>query len=79
MDRSVRKRSGEMQDFDAAKLTESLRRAGATEPHARIVSEIVAKSAQDGADTSDIRRLAATELGRLDNASARRYEAFAKQ
>jgi transcriptional regulator NrdR family protein len=79
MDRSVTKRSGDREGFNAAKLTDSLKRAGASEAHARVVSEIVANSAQDGADTTDIRRLAASELKRLDGASARRYEAYAKQ
>jgi 2-phosphoglycerate kinase len=75
----LRKRSGELEEFSEAKLRASLTSAGASEEHARTVSESVARSSTEGMATAEIRRLAASELGRLDNTAAQKYEAFTKR
>ena len=74
----LRKRSGELEEFDAAKLEGSLTRAGASQEHAHAVSEIVARNLRDGMDSMEIRRLAAAELSGRDNAAAQRYEQWAR-
>jgi hypothetical protein len=75
----LKKRSGELEDFDAAKLRAFLTRAGASDEHARRVSEIVAHSCREGMETTEIRRLAASELSQMDTAAAQRYETFTKR
>jgi hypothetical protein len=70
----LRKRSGELEEFDSAKLEASLARAGASQEHAHAVSEIVAHNLREGMESMEIRRLAAAELSGRDNAAAQRYE-----
>ena len=58
----VKKRSGEVQDFDRRKLEESVKKAGATEETARRVAERVQPI--EGMDTAQIRTKVAEELRR---------------
>ncbi len=74
----VKKRSGTMQDFEGAKLKASLRKAGAREEHATKVAGTVKGKVREGIVTSEIKRMAATELRGMDAAAAQRYEAFKK-
>ena len=75
----LRKRSGGLEDFDEAKLRASMGKAGATDEHARRASEIVARDFREGMESSELRRMAASELSKMDKASARKYEAFTNQ
>ena len=72
----VKKRSGEYEDFNQAKLEASLRSAGAEEEQASRISELVARSLQDGTETDDIRAMAAAELSQIDEDAAQRYQSF---
>lgn len=67
----VRKRSGELQEFDRTKLIESMRRAGADEQVARGIAEKTA--VVDGASTMDIRRDVVEELRKLNEDVAEAY------
>jgi 2-phosphoglycerate kinase len=75
----LKKRSGELEEFSAAKLKESLARAGASEDSAKRVTEIIARNLREGMESAEVRRMAATELGRMEPAAAERYEAFTKR
>ncbi|MDH5754048.1 MAG: ATP cone domain-containing protein [Candidatus Bathyarchaeota archaeon] len=74
----VKKRSGDMQEFDRAKLKRSLKKAGAKEEHATKVAETVAGTLREGMTTAEIKRMAATELRRMDQRAAQTYETFRK-
>ena len=69
----VEKRS---EEFDTAKLKDSLIRAGAKEEQAAKVAEAVASRAWEGMTTAEIRRRAATELRRMDQEAATEYETY---
>lgn len=56
----IRKKSGELQEFDRRKLEESIRHAGASSEVARRVSEKIQPS--EGMSTQDIKRRVADEL-----------------
>lgn len=58
----VRKRSGEMEEFDRRKLEESIRRAGASDETARRVAERIRPS--EGVSTEELRRMVSQELRR---------------
>jgi transcriptional regulator NrdR family protein len=75
---NVRKRSGELESFDSAKLEASLTSAGAKSEYASKVSETVARELSEGMATEEIKRVAARELGAYDRTAAQRYEAFSK-
>jgi transcriptional regulator NrdR family protein len=75
----VRKRSGELEGFDASKLEASLTSAGAKTEFASKISEAVARELSEGIATADIRRMAVRELGTYDRSAAQRYEAFSKR
>jgi hypothetical protein len=67
----VKKRSGEMQEYDRSKLEESMKRAGAKEDVARRVAERI--PAAEGLATEEIRRKVAEELRKEDSVSADAY------
>ena len=67
-----------VEDFDWAKLKDSLVRAGANEDHATKVAKKVGSTAWDGMTTAEVKRLAATELRRMDEKSATVYETYRK-
>ena len=71
----VMKRS---EDFDRAKLEASLKKAGAREEHATKVAETVARTVWEGVTTAEIKRLATTELRRMDPKAATVYETYNK-
>ena len=71
----VKKRS---EEFDKAKLKLSLEKAGARQEHATEIAETVALRAREGMTTAEIKRLAATELRRMDPKAATVYETFKK-
>ena len=75
----LKKRTGEFEEFSEAKLRASLLSAGASEEHARKVCEIVASRSSEGMQTAEVRRMAATELSRMDSAAAQKYETFARR
>ena len=75
----VRKRSGELEGFDASKLEASLTNAGAKSEFASRISETVASELTEGMATAEIRRIAAEKLGAFDRTAAQRYEAFSKR
>jgi len=75
---NVRKRSGELESFDAGKLEASLTSAGAKTEYATKVSETIARELSEGMATTEIRQIAARELGAFDSTAARRYEASSK-
>jgi hypothetical protein len=56
----IRKKSGELQEFDRRKLEESIRRAGASQDVAKRIAERIQTS--EGMSTQDIRRRVADEL-----------------
>ena len=66
------------EDFDWAKLKASLVKAGAKEEHATQVAETVRCTAWDGMTTEEVKRLAATELRRMDEKSATVYRNYRK-
>jgi transcriptional regulator NrdR family protein len=74
----VKKRSAVMKDFDKAKLKASLKKAGAKEEHATKVVGIVSPKVREGMTTAEIKRMAATELRKLDPKAAQAYETFKK-
>lgn len=67
----VRKRTGEMQEFDRRKLEESLRKAGASDETARRVAERVRPI--EGTSTEDLRRMVSQELRRENAALSGAY------
>jgi len=71
----VKKRS---ENFDRAKLKDSLRKAGAKEEHATKVAETVERRAWEGITTTEIKELATTELRRIDPKAATVYETYEK-
>jgi len=75
----VKKRAGQTQNFDKAKLKRSLMRAGATEAHATKCADTVAVKVREGMTTAEIKRMAAGELGRLDRRAADTYLTFKKE
>jgi len=66
------------EDFDWAKLKASLVKAGAKEEHATKVAKKIEYAAWDGMTTDEVRRLAAVELGRMDEESATVYANYRK-
>jgi hypothetical protein len=68
---NIRKKSGELQEFDRRKLEESMKRAGASEEVARRVSERIQPS--EGQSTDEIRKRVAEELRREDPATSGAY------
>jgi len=66
------------EDFDWAKLKASLVKAGAKEEHATKVAETVRYTAWDGMTTAEVKRLAATELNRMDEKAATVYKTYRK-
>jgi transcriptional regulator NrdR family protein len=72
----VNKRS---EDFDKEKLEESLKRAGAREEHALLVADSVARRVQEEISTVEIRKMAATELRRVDAKAATVYEEYPRR
>jgi 2-phosphoglycerate kinase len=72
----VEKRSGEMEEFDMAKLEASLTSAGARPEEATRIAQAIAKTVTEGTETAELMMRAATELRRIDPAAAKRYEAF---
>ena len=72
---NVKKR---FEEFDRAKLKASLRKAGAKEEHATKVAERVSRTVWEGMTTTEIKRLAATELRRVDPKAATVYETYNK-
>lgn len=79
----IRKKSGELQEFDRRKLEESIRRAGASSDVVKRVAERIQPS--EGLSTQDLRRTVADELRSENMAlsgaymSARRLRARAAQ
>jgi len=74
----VKKRSGETETFDEAKLETSLTKAGAKKEHAAKITEMVARIFREGMETTQIKERAATELSKTDPAAAHRYQTFTK-
>lgn len=70
----VKKRDGSTEEFDSEKLRDSMLNAGATVDNAKKVADTVADRVGDGTRTEEIKRLAGTELRRLDPTAAQRYE-----
>ena len=66
------------EDFDWAKLKASLIKSGAKEEHATKVAKKVEYTAWDGMTTDEVKRLAAVELGRMDEESATVYANYRK-
>jgi len=79
----IRKKSGELQEFDRRKLGESIRRAGASQDVAKRIAERIQPS--EGMSSQDVRRRVADELRNENMAlsgayvSARRLRARAAQ
>jgi Holliday junction resolvase-like predicted endonuclease len=69
----VRKNDGELVPFDAKKLSEALRRSGASEENIRIVDAQVAKVLYDGITTRKIYQLAYSILRKVSDHSAGRF------
>lgn len=67
----IKKRSGEMQEFDRGKLEESIRRAGASDETARRVAERVRPA--DGTSTDELRKMVSQELKRENSALSGAY------
>lgn len=67
----VKKRSGEMQEYDRSKLEESMKRAGAKEDVARRIAERI--PAAEGLATEEIRRKVTEELRKEDPVNADAY------
>lgn len=67
----VRKRSGEMEEFDRRKLEESIRRAGASDETARRVADRIRPS--EGVSTDELRRMVSQELRRESEALSGAY------
>jgi hypothetical protein len=72
----IKKRSGEMQEFDRQKLEESIRRAGASDEAARRVAERVRPV--EGTTTEELRRMVSQELGRENSALSGAYTSTRK-
>ena len=75
---NVRKRSGELQDFDPAKLEASMTNAGAKSEYAAKISERIARQISEGMATADIVTMVAMELSAYDRNAAQRYEAYSR-
>jgi hypothetical protein len=70
----VRKNTGDLVPFDAAKLGEALRRSGASESETNSVIRQVTESLYEGITTKKIYQLAYSILRKLSNRSAGRYK-----
>jgi len=69
---TIRKRHDRTEEFDADKLTASLRAAGAEERHVEEVVNMV--EATPGMTVNEIRSLVSAELGRRDPAAAEMFD-----
>lgn len=67
----VKKRSGEMQEFNRSKLEESVKRAGAKEDVAKRIAEKIVAS--EGMTTEQLRQKVGEELRAVDSMSADAY------
>ena len=67
----IKKRSGEMQEFDKRKLEQSVKRAGASEEVARRVAEKITPS--EGLSTEELRRSVSQELKRENESLSGAY------
>jgi transcriptional regulator NrdR family protein len=76
---NVRKRTGELESFDASKLRSSLTSAGARSGDASEVSANVELQLREGMATAEIKEIAARALGAYSSTAAQKYEAFAKR
>ena len=74
----VKKRSGVLQEFDKAKLKNSLKKVGAKEEHATKVADKVAGKVKEGTTTVEIREWCITELRPLDAKAAKAYQEYKK-
>jgi transcriptional regulator NrdR family protein len=74
----VKKRSGVLQEFDKAKLKNSLKRVGAKEEHVTKVADKVAGKVKEGTTTVEIREWCITELRPLDAKAAKAYQEYKK-
>jgi transcriptional regulator NrdR family protein len=74
----VKKRSGMMQEFDKAKLKNSLKKAGTKEDHATKVSDKIAGKVKEGTTTVEIWEWCVTELKPLDSKASKSYEGYKK-
>ena len=68
----VKKRSGELQEFDRTRLTESMKRAGADERIAKDVAEKMFVA--EGTPTAEIRKHVADELRKVNPSVAEAYQ-----
>jgi transcriptional regulator NrdR family protein len=67
-----------MQEFDKAKLKNSLKKAGAKEEHATKVADKIAGKVKDGTETVEIWEWVVTELKPLDPKAAEAYRTYKK-
>jgi hypothetical protein len=67
----VKKRSGELQEFDPERLVQSMKRAGADEQVAKSIAEKV--QVTEGASTLDLRRFVVNELRNVNAEAAAAY------
>lgn len=69
----MKKRSGELQEFDRRKLVESMKRAGASEQVAEQIAAKAQTQVAEGATTIELRKLAADELRKVNESVAEEY------
>jgi hypothetical protein len=69
----VKKRSGDLQEFDLRKLAESMKRAGASEQVAQQIAAKAQTQAAEGASTVELRKFVAEELRRANESLGEAY------
>ena len=74
----VKKRSKVLQEFDKAKLKNSLKKAGAKEEHVVKVADKIAGKVKEGTPTVEIWEWCITELKPLDAKAAKAYKEYKK-
>ncbi len=72
----IRKRDGDMEEFDRDKLELSMLRAKVSAKDVLKVAEYITTRVQDGTPTVHIREQVIATLKNLDQAAALRYETF---
>jgi hypothetical protein len=69
----VKKRSGDLQEFDLRKLVESMKRAGASEQVAQQIATKAQTQGAEGAPTIELRKFVAEELHRVNEPLGEAY------
>jgi len=76
---NVKKKNGELQEFDAAKIMAACERAGTPREVAQEIVNNVREKTYEGIPTSEIRTMVLEELSKRSEESATKFREFKKE